>query len=792
MHQVIARSLWRVWATGFMCLWAYQAATQSIEEKVEGFNQRMLEVQARYFYTNPDSALLLYGEVATEAADLKLWHKHLEAVVYMSWVANQHKALDTLVYFIDWGDRIARDKATELDSLDLDFSARAGLRFAIAQHAFTVGNFERAIEQFKQVLFGYDGQAVANDSMLAHSTSSYVGDAYYHLQHYKNANYYYELAATYVPDTHPGFLPHMDKVTYLGINQSHLGKCLLAQSKINHSEKLQWEALERLRQARQMLESKKEPRRLKNAMAATYNRLYDANSQLKRFDTAMFYLQKNFELLPARDVEMIRTNRYLGHLHRERGNYKEAIAAYQASFDIMNGYIPGKHYRKAEALRGMGDTHIEQGLIREGLSFYQQALAQLIPDFDEVDDLTANPPLVDVGSEKELLATLMAKAQAGVLLQEGEGTAPQVWVFDTYDLAVQLVDSLRFTFPSREYRAFLSEQLVGFYEGAMDACYKGYQNNPSGGLDYLEKAFYYLEKYKSRLLLEAYRDASARQVSGVPTAVLEEEERLLAKKSYGQQELLRQLARGNESAVQALRETLLNNEKTYDEFLSGLAQNCPEYYRLRYDAEVTTLRKLQDEIKPGELKVSYFFGDDRVYALGVGNAHEILIRVPTKEVMEPVQEVVAFTSKYSLDNARNPKSMAQFAAAAHSLYGHLVAPVLGDDGTNSIQFIPDGPLGYVPFELLLTQPQNLSDDYRSLPYLIISHQVHYEYSATLASTKLPWAEPGHRYLGFAPSYENTGSTSALAYAEIRQEFGALENNVPEVETLAGIFGGRTF
>ncbi|MEM9326770.1 MAG: CHAT domain-containing tetratricopeptide repeat protein [Bacteroidota bacterium] len=786
------RSLWPFWTAGFVCLLALVVDAQSLEEKVEAFDQRMIEIQAQYFYSNPDSALILYGEIATESADLGLWHKHLESVVYMSWVANQHKALDTLVYLIDWGDRIARDKAAALDTLDADFSARSGLRFAIAQHAFTVGNFERSIDQFKQVLFGYEGQAVANDSMLAHSTSSYIGDAYYHLQHYKNANYYYELAATYVPDTHPGFLPHMDKVSYLGVNQSHLGKCLLAQSKLNNNQDLQLAALERLQRARAMLESKNAPRRLKNALAATYNRLYDVNSELGRYDSAMVYLQKNFELLPARDVEMIRTQRYLGHLYRKRGEYDKAIAAYHESFDIMNSYIPGKHYRKAEALRGIGDTHVEQGKVQEGLKSYQQALTQLVPAFDESGDFMTNPPLVDVGSEKEMLATLMAKAQTGVWVGKEENRAPDDWVLETYDLGVQLVDSLRFTFPSREYRAFLSEQLVGFYEGAMDACFQGYSINPAESDKYLKKAFYYAEKYKSRLLLEAYRNASAREVAGVPTDVLAEEERLMAKKSYGQQELLRQLARGNDAAVQALRTTLLSNAQAYDEFLVGLEESYPEYHALRYSAEVINLKTLQDRMDPQQLKVSYFYGDQHVYALGISKEKQSLVRMPVEHLIGPVRDIVAFTSKYSLQQAADSTQMARFTEAAHLLYDALVAPLLAERSFTNIQFVPDGPLGYVPFELLLTESIGAPEDYRNLPYLLTRYQVHYEYSATLASAEMSRVAPTHRYLGFAPSYDQARTGELIAYADIRQELGALENNVLEVETLSEIFGGKTF
>lgn len=67
--------------------------------------------------------------------------------------------------------------------------------------------------------------------------------------------------------------------------------------------------------------------------------------------------------------------------------------------------------------------------------------------------------------------------------------------------------------------------------------------------------------------------------------------------------------------------------------------------------------------------------------------------------------------------------------------------------------VPDGILGYVPYEALLTQMPNGDDkDYHKLSYLIRDFQINYAYSATLLydSMTKEKRKRGVDYVGFAP------------------------------------------
>src|SRR5688572_2873023 len=76
--------------------------------------------------------------------------------------------------------------------------------------------------------------------------------------------------------------------------------------------------------------------------------------------------------------------------------------------------------------------------------------------------------------------------------------------------------------------------------------------------------------------------------------------------------------------------------------------------------------------------------------------------------------------------------------AAHALYQMLISPVAEKlSGIKRLVIIPDGLLGYLPFEILLSSTgSNTADDsLKHLPYLLTKFIIRYEHSATIAVEK---------------------------------------------------------
>jgi CHAT domain-containing protein len=150
----------------------------------------------------------------------------------------------------------------------------------------------------------------------------------------------------------------------------------------------------------------------------------------------------------------------------------------------------------------------------------------------------------------------------------------------------------------------------------------------------------------------------------------------------------------------------------------------------------------------------------------------------------------------------------QYITAAKQLYHHLLAPV-ADKLTQSLIIVPDGVLGYIPFEALLIEEVTDKYNYPTFPYLLNKHSISYTYSATLLQEmqqRQHLQKPSKELLAMAPFYaEGYSQTRDIISREVvldtvaasssifsTNEFSPLPNSGIEVETISSIWTGDYF
>jgi CHAT domain-containing protein len=155
---------------------------------------------------------------------------------------------------------------------------------------------------------------------------------------------------------------------------------------------------------------------------------------------------------------------------------------------------------------------------------------------------------------------------------------------------------------------------------------------------------------------------------------------------------------------------------------------------------------------------------------------------------------------YAADKALQTDSLkadarSKYLECAPKLYQKLVAPV-AQYLPEKIILVPDGPLGYVPFDALLTSAPEDLNNFKSYPYLLHKHQFSYTYSATLLREmrdKKHRQEPKNDFLAFAPFYngDTTLLASRYAYDELmRKDLQPLTYSGPEVAAAAKLMRGE--
>ncbi|RLD54066.1 MAG: hypothetical protein DRI97_12215, partial [Bacteroidetes bacterium] len=179
-------------------------------------------------------------------------------------------------------------------------------------------------------------------------------------------------------------------------------------------------------------------------------------------------------------------------------------------------------------------------------------------------------------------------------------------------------------------------------------------------------------------------------------------------------------------------------------------------YAEKYDNEVISLNGIMQSLDPGQVLIEYSLSDTCLFIFVV-DENDFYITKST--IDSSFHDHVAVLSEFLRDNEFSNNTLPKYNAyvdAAYSLYQRFLLPVEEQISGKRLLIIPDGALGYIPFEALITgPPANEGMDYRSLPYLIYKYRTNYSYSATLYFTEQEKrTDPDKQLLAFAPTYEN--------------------------------------
>lgn len=416
----------------------------------------------------------------------------------------------------------------------------------------------------------------------------------------------------------------------------------------------------------------------------------------------------------------IHTN--LGRTYQLMNNLDVAKEYYEKALTVYQKHYGSKHPEIARTLNLIGNVHNVKGEFEQALSYYQKALIANAKTFDN-QDLEANPSTDEYFNANTLLNTLFYKAQAledlhhNLTLKFKDARLS----LTTLQVADTLVDKIRQISTSEADKLELGEISAQVYENGVRLCY--YMADVAVKKDpYYELSFYFAEKSKSSVLLEAISDASAKSFANIPDSKLVEENELKSEIAYYEQKLAQ---KPEEAVASKYREKLFELRQHYNVFIADLEKNYPQYFNLKYNVPIPSVAQLQETLKENQAIVSYFIADRSkrlyVYQISQGkfNAYN-------------VQQTENFDRYLSgLRNSLYFKEDEIYALTADELY-EILFPGSLHKSVDHLVVIPAGRLGTVPFESLLTRSaKGFPLDYKSLDYLINDYAISYQYASAL-------------------------------------------------------------
>ena len=480
-------------------------------------------------------------------------------------------------------------------------------------------------------------------------------------------------------------------------------------------------------------------------IAHNYNLIGASYAKKKMYDQALAYYNKALEIqlkqLDDSDPEVVNCYNYLGDFYQETGNYEQAIASYE----------------KALTANGYQTKHLNTVL-----------------DLDY------------------LINSFAALGNTYITWYQKKATTPLLYDARQYFIqSAEAIDTLRNAFTEGGSKQTLLQNNYAVYEGLLKTDYLLFHQTDS--LHYLQEAFQYSSRAKSQLLNEALQEADALRFAGLPDSLLQQEYDLRIDITYNEkqkQELLNATGSETDSTVLAVSAHLFDLKEDYENLKKRFITNYPDYYKLKYNQSVISAKEVQQELlHPGQAMIEYFVGDSSIF---------VFVLRPDTLVMQEVKKDFPLEDwvKSLRDNIylNRTTGATAYAEAAYNLYQKLILPVKSLLPEQLI-IIPDGILGYVPFEALLTAKPERAIRFNTHPYLLKEYQISYCYSATLLremQQKKQVKEPTGTLLAVAPFY--TGDTTLLAglfaYDETtRKDLAPLQNSGEEVYRINKLWKG---
>ena len=369
------------------------------------------------------------------------------------------------------------------------------------------------------------------------------------------------------------------------------------------------------------------------------------------------------------------SNRPLARTHYERGrelarrarllDQELLVSIGLGSIEIVDGDL--------DAAQAMLDSAFARavtvpGLLRRrgGVRINQATLAIRRRDLDVARARVAEASAIgDTLREPEFDFDVMRLRAA---LAEAEGRADAT---EYYERAVDFLESWRGRIALGDLRMSVAELRLDVYEGAIRTLV---------GSGRAEDAFAVAERARARLLLEvmAERFYAGSATSGRADSLRARLREASALRATGPARAHAQL----DTQITRLTDSLTIAERARDRAGSGVAAATP----------VGAAAVRTGLLTPNRALLAYFWGDSSVYAWLVTTEG---IRVARLGAADSLAALVDF-----LRNTIDRPSAADWKAPARRAYRAFVEP-LGDIRQRDLLIVADGPLSYVPLEVLI-------------------------------------------------------------------------------------------
>ena len=691
------------------------------------------------FYVNQDSAIYYFDKMRDQAKLNDDLESTIDASIGMAGVFEFYNNLKDLKATLNNLDSIFEARTNSINSMPDGAIYKVHLAYQKGHYYYVTNTFEMARKSFNQMTKTIENlpeTIIDNDLVTYLSTAySYLAKMYSDEGKLDLANEYYERNIRYLKLNNPD-----DKGSLYG-NYDLIAEVLKRKKLYKKANSYLLKTLDY---------NLKNPQN--NSILTIMNIVQNHNS-LNQKDSAIHYLKIAKSILKDTDPSLSHFHEITAETFSNNGDYKNGLREFNIALSLTKkkwNYKP--HWEIAHLYHKIGALNAKNNQYHKALNSFNEAIHQL----NSSNSILNRSTEVKIYKDKVSVLNLQNSKESYLNTNKA------------LDIAMQLLDTLKPTFKNQEDKLFLIEEAFPLFESGLEAAYN--LKSSKGDFSYTDKAFHYLEKSKSVLLLESLLTTKATKFANIPNEMVEQESQLKSEITIIEKQI-----NNSQTESPELEDQLFELKNDHRNLIQKIETSYPSYYNLKYNTEVMSVSKTQHLLGTDEMMISYFYGNAAIYAISVSNKTKSLIKIPLNPTLEE-----QIRSVHNM--LKNPKSdISTLSEKSFSLYQLLMQPLLKKSDKTKLIIIPDGPLNYLPFGSLNTKKDGIH-------YLIEDKTIGYANSATLWAQLKERKNENTELLAFAPSF----SGEQIEPDPSRDKLLPLPHNRNEVEQILSSFEGDSF
>ncbi|HRD80194.1 MAG TPA: CHAT domain-containing protein [Saprospiraceae bacterium] len=354
-----------------------------------------------------------------------------------------------------------------------------------------------------------------------------------------------------------------------------------------------------------------------------------------------------------------------------------------------------------------------------------------------------------------------------------------------FENAVRVLEEIHSEHEEAGSKQYILNRYHYVFEMSLNALFELYQC--TGSEEVLAQAFGYTERSRAIFLSETLKRFDIEATAAIPDSLrkaIQQGQRKLAEVENRRYILSQKKLANDAPAMLDIHQELFEVTENLRLLEAEAKELNPEFGRAK---EITWIKpeEVQKRLKPGEGWLSYFAGDDDMYAFLITTEGASFFHIPKDFPLEKwVQEMR--NAIYDYPTERSDSLLSVYQNRAWELYEKLLAPFAWRL-PQRLTIGADGLLKYLPFEALFTAPAPNCES-SDCPYMLWRHSISYAPSATLwaADRKRSGARLEKKILAFAPEFQGEGNALA-ARDDRRSSLGPLLYNAEETKRISKMF-----